>query len=95
MVFVTNRKRLADMTLDELADEKAKVPENSMAVQSVNAEFMRRQAVSQDEMTQAAKDTATYTQQNARYMRWSVIVLAASSFITAVISVIQFVHPLH
>jgi len=89
MVFVTKRKDLAPLTLDELADKGAEAPASSMAAQSVNAEFMRRQAVSQDEMTQAAKDTATYTQQNARYMRWSVYVLAASSVINAVFSALH------
>jgi hypothetical protein len=35
----------------------------------------------------AAKDTARYTQEGARYMRWSVIVLAIASAVTAFFSV--------
>jgi hypothetical protein len=34
----------------------------------------------------AAKETARYTQASARYMRWSVIGLAASSVVTALFS---------
>ena len=46
-------------------------------------EFMRRQ-------TAAAKETAIYTRQNARYLLFSVIVLALSSIGTFVLALLTY-----
>lgn len=64
------------------------------------AELNRRQLFEQIEATKAqseaakaAADTAEYTRQNARYMLWSVIVLAASSAVSTIVTVaLAFVH---
>jgi hypothetical protein len=49
----------------------------------VQLEFARRSAAARDKAAQAAKEAAEYTKANARYMRWSVYVLAAFGVITA------------
>lgn len=56
-------------------------------------EFMRRQTVAQQEAAQAAKDTAIYTQKNARYMLWSVIAIAITSGLSAVFAFLSWYAP--
>jgi type VI protein secretion system component VasF len=60
------------------------------------AEFIRRQteaqlsaAAAQREAAEAAKATAAYTQQSARYILWSVYAIAASAILTAIFSAIS------
>ena len=83
------RQNLGTKSDDEVADWMAGVGPNSQNDMTARAEFLRRQTALQREAAQAAKDTATYTKKNARYMLWSVIVLAVSSLISAVIAVIN------
>ncbi len=55
-------------------------------------EFMRRQTVAQQAAAEAAKETAIYTRQNARYMLASVVVLALSSAGTFVLATLTYLH---
>jgi hypothetical protein len=73
------RQDLGTKSDDEVADWMAGVGPGSPNEMTARAEFLRRQTALQREATQAARDTATYTQRSARYMLWSVIVLAISS----------------
>ena len=59
----------------------------------IEQEFMCRQTVAQQEAAQAAKETAIYTQQSARYMLVSVIVLALSSVGTFVLAFMTYAQP--
>jgi hypothetical protein len=80
MALAQQRQALAKLSLDDLADWMAGITMNSQNDQLVRAEFQRRQTV-------AAEDTAVFTQQNARYMLWSVIVLALSSIATLIVTI--------
>ena len=84
------RQDLGTKTDDEVADWMAGVGSGSQNDMTARAEFLRRQTQLQREATQAAKDTATYTKENARYMLGSVIVLAISALISAVITIVQY-----
>jgi len=74
------RQNLAQMSLDVLTDKMAEMGNSN--IQTCQAEFLRRQ-------TRAIEDTANYTRRNARYMLWSVIVLAVSSVVTAVVALLH------
>lgn len=85
---MTKRGRLASLSLDQLADELAASPQNSIAHGIAEAEITRRQTLAiqqaadaqqkasaaQIESGQAVEDTAKYTRRNALYMLCSVIV---------------------
>ena len=86
--MVDLEKLLSQMTLDQLTDFLSKGGPGSQDDQMARAEFMRRQTEMQIKAMYAAleaagavKATARYVRRNARYMLWSVIVLAASSFL--------------
>lgn len=79
------RQSLAELSLDDLTDKMAEMGNSN--IQTCQAEFLRRQTVLQAEATCATKDTADYTRRNARYMLWSVIVLAISSVISTMVTV--------
>jgi hypothetical protein len=83
------RQDLGTKSDDEVADWMAGVGPGSPNEMTARAEFLRRQTALQREATQAAGDTATYTQRSARYMLWSVIVLAISSLISAAVAVVH------
>jgi hypothetical protein len=83
------RQQLASMTLDDLANWMAQIGAGSPNDQVAKAEFLRRQTQAQIDAAKAAEDTAVFTRHNARYMLWSVIVLAASSVCTLVVSIIN------
>ena len=74
---------LMNMTPEELVvwavGRQANDPVRAPAVQ---LEFERRVAG-------PAKETAEYTKANARYMLWSVIVLAVSAVITAMVTILS------
>lgn len=85
---MTSRREqlLVPMSLDTLADHAAGATPGTPEWHMARVEFLRRQTVMQQdaakatiEAADAAKKTAEYTRKNARYMLWSVIVLAASS----------------
>ena len=71
---------LSAMTNEQLVDAPAP---------GTQYEFMRRQTVAQQEAAQAAKETAIYTRQSARYMLVSVIILALSSLSTFVLAMLS------
>jgi hypothetical protein len=77
----TMTKNEIDMTNEELL---------GMITHKTQYEFMRRQTVAQQEAAQAAKDTATYTRKNARYMLVSVIVLTLSALGTFILALLNF-----
>jgi hypothetical protein len=85
----STRRELANKSNDEIADFMAGVTQGSLNDQAAKAEFMLRQTNLQKEATQAAKDTALYTQRYTRYMFWSVVVLALSAVGTFVVSIIK------
>ena len=73
------RDRFAEMTLDEIADVlAANEPYTANAI-AANAEIQRRVTISQIEASEAAKVAARYSRKSARYILWSVVVLAISS----------------
>jgi hypothetical protein len=100
-----DRRRLAQLTLDELADALARPEPGSNAHNWAMAEFSRRRMVAELENTiaqkdamiaqtraaTAAEDTARFTKQNAFYMLLSVIALATSSFLNLLISLWQII----
>jgi hypothetical protein len=80
------RRKLADLNLDDLADELGINPSGSAPHTAAMAEFTRREALAQERVAQAqeaaadaAKITAEATCRSARNMLWSVIVLAVAS----------------
>ncbi len=81
---------LGDMSAEALADYHSNVGPGSQAEQAVQAEYMLRQMQMQREVADAAIEAANYTRKSARYMLWSVIVLAMSALLTLVISVTEF-----
>lgn len=80
MALAQQRQALGKLSLDDLADWMAGVSMNTPNDQLARAEFLRRQ-------TLAAEDTADFTRQNARYMLFSVFVLALSSIITLFLTI--------
>jgi hypothetical protein len=81
---------LGDLSDEALADYHATVGPGSQSEQEVQAEYMLRQMQMQREVADAAIETANYTRQSARYMRWSVIVLAVSALLTLVVAITRF-----
>lgn len=81
---------LGDMSAEALADYHSHVGPGSQAEQEVQAEYMLRQMQMQREVADAAIEAANYTRQAARYMLWSVILLAVSALLTIVVSVTGF-----
>jgi hypothetical protein len=96
--LVVTRQQLENSTLGELADRiasgrvgtveaSAELERRRTVFQQQAAEAQERATIAQQEAADAAKETARYTQQNACYMLWSVIVLAIASAVTALFSV--------
>lgn len=90
------RKSLADMSLDQLADWMSTIQPNTNNDMTARAEFLRRQTLLAQAATaatvkaaDAAVETARFTRDNARYLLWSVIVLAVSSAGTFVLALLR------
>ena len=88
--MASDREKLETETLEQLADRMQDGPSTTRHYYSALAELERRKAVWQLETAEAqkvaassAESTAQYTKKTARYMLWSVIVLAVSAVITA------------
>ena len=88
---------LANMSLEQLADYHATRSPGSEDEQAVTAEYTLRQMQMQREAADAAREaadaaieTAHYNRRNARYVLWSVIVLAASAFLSLVVAITGF-----
>ena len=93
----SQREKMEGWSLAALVDVIGN--ENSFAPHA-RAELLRRQTLAQEEAFDAEKraaeaqelaagaaaETAEYTKEGARYMRWSVYVLAASSVISVAFS---------
>ena len=97
-----DRQGLGNQSLDELANFKGSVTAGSANDQAANAEFMRRQALWQEQATiaaqkeaDAAERTAQFTRKTARYMWWSVLAILASAAIQAFVTVLSWVFPQH
>ena len=69
----------------------AGVTQGSLNDQMAKAEFALLQTNLQKEATEASKQTALYTQRYTRYMFWSVVILALSSFASFVLSLLAYV----
>jgi lipopolysaccharide/colanic/teichoic acid biosynthesis glycosyltransferase len=97
----SDRQRLAQLTLDELADALAGPEPGSRSHNLAMAELSRRQMVADLENTIAQKNAviaqnraAAAAERNTRYMLymlWSVIVLAVSSLLNLLIALYQTV----
>ena len=57
----------------------------------IESEFLRREVLLQKEMTKAAKDTAKFTKENARYMLWSSLALSASAVVQVLVLLLPYV----
>lgn len=75
-------EKFAKLTLDELTN-LALTRQEARAQLAYGTEFLRRQ-------TEAALETAQYTRDNARYMLWSVLILAFSSVGTLVVAILAW-----
>jgi hypothetical protein len=82
-----DRQVLGGQSLDDLADRMASVTPGSPNDQAVRAEFLRRQTLAAIDEATAAQDTAKFTRNSARYMLWSVIVLALPSMATLIVTI--------
>jgi hypothetical protein len=102
-VMVSEREKLENETLGQLADRLQPGPTSIYQFNTANAELMRRQAVWQEEAADAQKqaaaqqkraadaavETATATRRSARYMLASVVVLAIASALSLAVNVYQ------
>jgi hypothetical protein len=77
-------KEWSEMTLREVFMRAVNAPHNLQYVGQT--EFVRRQ-------TEAAIETARFTRNSARYMLWSVVVLALSSLGTLVVTILAWKFP--
>lgn len=82
----SEREQMSTWTLDQVADSLSNAASGSTRHRIAMAEILRRQTVIQQEgadaqerAAAAAIETANFTRLNARYMLWSVVVLAAAS----------------
>jgi len=82
------KSSLSDLTLDELTENLSRPPQPPRAHWELayQTEFIRRQ-------TEAAIETARFTRDNARYMLWSVAVLAFSSTGTLAVAILAWRFP--
>jgi len=87
----TVRAELSHLTLDQVADWISGITPDSLNEMAGRAEFMLRQTRLQEKATDAAIQTAKFTRKSAIYMLLSVLVLAASSIATLVLTIIQHI----
>jgi len=87
---------LTQMELEELSRLFGAAGSTSPDAQRYAAEFTRRQTVAQINAAEAqvraasaAEETAKYTRTNARYLLWSVVVLAVSGLGTFAVSIVN------
>jgi hypothetical protein len=91
--MVSDREKLEKESLGAIADRMAEAEPTSRVHTMAMAEITRRQTIAQlkaaeaqVEAAGAAKETAEFTRQNARYLLWSVVVLATSSVLTLLLA---------
>jgi hypothetical protein len=99
----SDREKLEGETLSELADRLQPGPTSTHQFNVAKAELMRRQAIWQQEASDAQKqavieqkraadaavETAAATQRSAHYMLASVIVLAVASALTLAVNIYE------
>jgi hypothetical protein len=77
------KRPLSAVSWDELTDLAGHEMLDDLEYQAIEIEFLRREVLFQKEATDAAKETAKFTQDGARYMLWSTLALAISAFLQA------------
>ncbi len=89
-----SRENTSGKSLEELATWRAKGTAGSEMAHDADTEFLLRQAQFQERQAIAAEASALASQETARataqytkYMLWSVLVLAVSSFVTLVVTI--------
>ena len=95
-----NYDQLTAMSVDEIGKALSATQPGSLNHGWLLAELNRRQLLDQIRSTtaqadaaKAALDTVEYTKKNARYMLWSVIVLAISGVVSTVVTLtLAFAH---
>ena len=94
--MASDREKMEEWPLGRIADTISNSQSGSIADRRAQAELIRRQIVLQEDVAQMQKaaaqatiETAKYTRLNARYMLWSVIVLAAASVLNLVVNVLH------
>jgi hypothetical protein len=94
---------LRDMDLDELAEYGSRIGDSPSHVNAVNVAFPRLQTKAMQEAAaaqvdaalavagaaKAAEDTARHTKNTAWWMMWSVIVIAISSILNLVVTLLR------
>jgi hypothetical protein len=85
----SDREKLEHETLSQLADRLQPGPTSTHQFNIANAELMRRQAIWQQEASNAAVETAAATRRSAHYMLASVIVLAVASALTLAVNLLR------
>ena len=78
---------LQHKTLEQLAEEMSLCQPGAVSRGKYEAEITRRVTQAQIEAAEATKAAAFYSQRNAKYMKWSVIVLAVSSALSLLVQV--------
>jgi thiaminase len=83
-----DRKLVSQLDLSQVADSMAATQPGSQNDQVAKAEFLFRQTQFVERQAKAAEETAAATKRYTRYMLWSVVILAASSVLTAVVTLV-------
>jgi hypothetical protein len=98
--MASDREKLEGATLEQLADCMQDGPQIGRPYHASAAELERRKATWQRKAKQATEDaanaaieTAEHTRRSARYMLWSVVVLALASALNLVVSFAAWRYP--
>lgn len=84
------RKELFDgKSLEEVADFMSEHQPNGGYDQAAKAEFLLRQTQFLERQALAAEQTARATAEYTRYMLWSVVILAGSSVLTLIVTLLK------
>jgi len=82
------KQYLRTQPLDELAGDMGESAPDSVAWGRRQAEIIRRQTVMQQQVTDAAVQTAEATRRTARYAFYSVFALAVTSGLTLIVQLV-------
>jgi hypothetical protein len=75
--------------LPKIADAMAGAGQGSHMDQVAKAEFLLRQTQFLERQANAAEETALATKRYTKYMLWSVLVLAVSSLVTLLVTLVR------
>ncbi len=89
---LNRRKFELDKSVAEAQIEAAFSQKQSANSQSTAAEQAEFSAISAEKSAVAVQETARYTRKYVGYMKWSVYILAASSFANLIVSVIGLIN---